>query len=289
MNNDTTTDASGGDRKLAGELAPWVIWLARIGFLARGLVYALIGLVTLGAAFGIASPPGSSDVFADLGAHAAGSVLLIALAAGLCCCVLWRVTQVLFGFDLDARSRWAQLALRFNCLCVAIFYAWLIFVVMRPVFGDRQGSNHGRNLGHWTQWVMGQPLGRVTITAIGIGILVFAAWQFYRAARVRVVKRLQPGVPMDGRSLAMWIVIVVGEFGVIARAVVFAIVGGLLVDAAWRYHAGSQGLPRALQAIRNQPFGHWLLAIIAAGLIAYGVFQFGKARWRGIGHPCDIR
>jgi hypothetical protein len=66
-----------------------------------------------------------------------------------------------------------------------------------------------------------------------------------------------------------------------ARGVVFGIIGAFLILAAWRYNATeARGLEGALETLRRQPLGQWLLAAVALGLVAYGVFQFVKARYR---------
>ncbi|MDQ2971366.1 MAG: DUF1206 domain-containing protein [Rhodanobacteraceae bacterium] len=267
------------EEKLERELAPWVRWLARIGLIAKGVVYALIGGFSLHSAFGHSRPSGSSGVFASLGSEWLGMVLLALLGAGLICYVLWRLAQVVFGFALHAKSLTSHFARRFVCLCSAVFYGGLVIDVADHLF-SRDRADHGETLARWTGWTMRLPLGRLVIAGIGIGLLIFAGWQLYRAASVRVTKRLR----LRGhRSIGMSAIVAISEFGVLARGVVFALIGAFLLDAAWHYRAErSQGFPRALDTLRNLSYGHWLLGIVALGLIAYAVFQFARAGRRGI-------
>ena len=75
----------------------------------------------------------------------------------------------------------------------------------------------------------------------------------------------------------------IGRLGIVARALVFGMIGALLIRAGWRfagYHA--QGMAGALRAIQAQPYGPWLLGAVAAGLAAFGVFQFLQALLRPI-------
>jgi hypothetical protein len=79
--------------------------------------------------------------------------------------------------------------------------------------------------------------------------------------------------------LTIWI----GRLGIASRGIVFAVVGCLLVLAA--YHSNpneAKGLGGALDALQRQPYGPWLLAAVAAGLFAYGVYLFIRARYRRI-------
>jgi len=75
----------------------------------------------------------------------------------------------------------------------------------------------------------------------------------------------------------------VAAAGLLARGLVFALVGCFLVAAAWRSDPHrARGLGGALRAIEAQPAGDWLLALVAVGLAAYGLFQLLEARYRPI-------
>jgi hypothetical protein len=68
-----------------------------------------------------------------------------------------------------------------------------------------------------------------------------------------------------------------------ARGVVFCIVGWLVIQSALTYDPSkSQGLQGALATLRQAAYGPYLLGIVALGLIAYGIFQLVKARYRVI-------
>ena len=76
------------------------------------------------------------------------------------------------------------------------------------------------------------------------------------------------------------------RFGLIARGVVFLIIGGFLVVAAWRFSSGDVvGLQGALQTLQQQPYGWILLAVVALGLFAFGVYSLIEARYRRIDAP----
>lgn len=269
------------EAELERELAPWMRWFARIGFAARGVVYAMIGYFALRSALGYGQPSGSGGVFANIDSTVQGRALLALLAVGLACLVLWRVAQVAFGIKLEDKPLAANLAIRFGWSCSALFYAGLTADVVYRLFA-KGPSDHGRSLARMTGWTMHRlPLGRFVIAGIGIGILVYAGWQLYRAATVRVVKRLQKRPRQQPWTVPVWLVVAVSEFGVLARGLVFAIVGIFLLAAAWQYQPRqSQGFSRALQSIHKQAYGQWLLGAIAIGLFAYAVFQFAMVLWR---------
>jgi hypothetical protein len=75
----------------------------------------------------------------------------------------------------------------------------------------------------------------------------------------------------------------IGRIGAAARGFIFLIIGLFFLLAA--YHANpheAKGVGRALRFVKHQPAGQWLLALVAVGLISYGLFQFVLARYRRI-------
>ncbi len=82
-----------------------------------------------------------------------------------------------------------------------------------------------------------------------------------------------------------WILIL-GLVGYTASGIVFMIVGALLLAAALHTNAAeARGLGGALVTLQGQPYGSALLAIIAAGLFAFGVFGLVEGIYRRIEAP----
>jgi hypothetical protein len=64
---------------------------------------------------------------------------------------------------------------------------------------------------------------------------------------------------------------------------VFAIIGVFLGKAALEYDPSEAvGIDGALLKLVEQPFGQWLLGLVAAGLVAYAVYCLVEARYRRI-------
>jgi hypothetical protein len=83
-----------------------------------------------------------------------------------------------------------------------------------------------------------------------------------------------------GATQREW-VIRTGQAGYAARGVAFAMIGGCLVAAAVHANPGeAQGLDGALATLAGQPFGPYMLGLVAAGLAAYGLFALAEARYR---------
>jgi type IV secretory pathway VirB2 component (pilin) len=74
-----------------------------------------------------------------------------------------------------------------------------------------------------------------------------------------------------------------GTIGTVARGLVVALAGVLVIDAAVSHSpAMSGGIDKALLTLRNEPFGPLLLGLAALGLIVFGVYGLCEARWRRV-------
>lgn len=257
--------------------ARWLGWMARIGYVAEGLVYVLIGGIALVVAFEPGQlTQGSAGALAKLGDAPLGEAMLTMLAAGLAAFVLWQSMQAFYD-PLHRADRWTakRLAARLGCLLNAVLHALLVGDAAVHILTAGGDGHHGQTQAQWTQRIMQLTLGRWAVALTGVGIVVFGLFQFYRAATGLADKRL------DLRHTRLRIPLAaLGIIGVAARGVVFSLIGGFLVHAAWRDNAAqATGIAGALSALRSQAYGLWLLGAVATGLIAYGLFQMSRARF----------
>lgn len=261
------------------ETKPWIERLARLGYAAKGVVYVLVGWLAAGAARGIEDlPDGSREAYLEVLERPFGRVLLAVIAVGLAGYTLWRVVAAVA--DPERKGSDAKgLAVRAYYLGSALVHGALAAGAARLVVDGRGGGSGGDPMPARTAALMAQPLGRFLVAAVGIGFLAAAVHQA-RLALGRYRKKLKP------YRLPEWARPAVGPvvgFGLMARGVVFAIVGGFLVMAAWHARPEeAKGLGGALATVLAQPAGAWLLGLVAAGLAAYGVFNLLMARYRSI-------
>jgi hypothetical protein len=272
----TTSDALRVDTPAAAK--PWIERLARVGYGAKGIVYLLVGwLAALAAADAAEVPSGARGVFAVLLARPFGELLLGGLALGLLGYVAWRLVAAVA--DPQRKGSDAKgLAVRAYYLGSAAVHVGLVLAALRLLAGGRGGSGGDQAAGRASR-LMEQPFGRWLVALVGAAFLVAVARQVQLAGgRYRKKVRVDR-VPSRARGWVGPIVV----FGLLSRALVFAIVGVYLVVAAARADPGeAKGLGGALLAVESQPAGAWLLGIVAAGLAAYGVFQLLEARYRTI-------
>jgi len=74
-----------------------------------------------------------------------------------------------------------------------------------------------------------------------------------------------------------------GVIGTTARGTVFALAGGLVIEAAVTFDpAKARGLDEALRTFRDRPYGAVALALAAVGLVIFGLYGLCEARWRRV-------
>lgn len=130
----------------------------------------------------------------------------------------------------------------------------------------------------WTAEVISQPFGPWLVGIAGVIIICVGGAQFYQALNAGF--RDQIKLVEMSRIQERWM-LRVSRFGLLARGVVFGIIGVLLIQAAIRLDPHqAEGLGGALQKLAQQPYGPWLLSVVAGGLIAYGIHNMMMARYR---------
>jgi hypothetical protein len=254
--------------------------MARLGYGARGIVYCLVGGLALLAAFGSGGQTGGSkSALQTLLSQPFGKAWLAAIALGLFGFAAWRIVEALT--DADHRgTEWKALGVRAAHLISGGIYASLALFAVNLALGLGGGGGEDQAAQGWTAWLLSQPFGQWLVGLIGIGVAGAGVGFAWKGWKRDVMARLAipPGTERWVQPL--------GRLGYAARGVVFVIVGIFLVVAALHSNSSEvRGLGGALQSVQAQPFGWILLAIVAAGLVAFGVFGLVQARYRHLDAP----
>ena len=76
------------------------------------------------------------------------------------------------------------------------------------------------------------------------------------------------------------LIVTFGMVGYIAKGIAVGVVGVLFVVAALTHDPEkASGLDGALKSLADLPFGTFILWLVGAGLIIYGVYCFARARY----------
>jgi hypothetical protein len=174
------------------------------------------------------------------------------------------------------------IAQRLGYAASGVVYAGFGLYAARLLMGmaSSRGGQSGGNSDDWTATLMAQPFGRWLVALAGLIIIGVGIYQLYEGftARFRDDLMLHEMSPEEIQWSTR-----AGRMGYIARGVIYAIIGGFLLLAAWRSNPQEAGgIGEALATLASQPYGPWLLGLVGAGLIAYGLFAFVLARYRRI-------
>jgi hypothetical protein len=274
MRSTTTTQVSSTAREAAGSRP--ARWLARAGLTARGIVYILIGWVAILVAIGHTSQQADQQgALQLLASKPLGLVSLWLLGIGFAAYALWRASQAAFGVTGDRSSAVARL----TALGGALAYAGLAYLTFKVISGSQPGSQTQRQE-DITATAMHHPAGRwlvgvAGLVIVGVGVALIGYGVVRRFMKYLRTSQMSPGT----RRVVRWL----GTVGSVARGVVFALIGVLVIDAAVTHNpAKSGGVDQALLTLRGQPFGEFLVILAALGLIIFGVYGLCEARWRRV-------
>jgi hypothetical protein len=249
--------------------------LARAGLTARGIIYILIGWVAVLVALGRSAREADQvGAFQLLAGKPYGAVSLWLLAIGFAAYALWRLSEAAFGVTGDGPGAGPRL----KSLARAVVYAGFAVLTFKVISGT-QGSQ-SRQQQDLTAKVMQHPGGQWLVGIAGLVVVGIGAALAVQGIRRTFLRYLRTGqMSRRTRKLVEWL----GVIGTVARGVVFALAGVLVIDAAITHQpAKSGGIDRALLTLRDQPFGPVLLLLAALGLLIFGVYGLAEARWRKV-------
>ena len=259
------------------EARPWLVRFGRFGFVAKGIVYTLIGVLAVRAALGAGGEvTGKRGALEEISRAPFGRYLLLAIGVGIVGYALWRCMQALVDTENKGRSPKGA-AVRAGYFGIGLLYAGLSASAFRLASGDG-GGDRGDAMQGWTARLMSHDFGEWIVAGAGIAVIAYGARQAYRGCTLKFREKLKTSeMSAAERKWATRL----GAIGYLSRAVVFAIVGVFLIVAVMHSDPHeARGLDGALATLARQPWGPALLGIVAAGLTAYGIYMFVEARYR---------
>jgi hypothetical protein len=264
------------ERKIGRENPEWIETLARVGLVAKGISYALVAVLAIKLAAGeggkATSRSGALRTIADEGF---GKFLLVLLAIGFASYAVWRFVEAAFLADHD--DGWAK---RAGQVARGLLYAGLTYTTVKLVLdagSEKQSQNQQAKKA--TAEVLDWPAGRWLVALAGIALIGAGAYNVWRGVAKKFLKHWRENLGERAR----WWGARIGVVGLVARGIVFGLIGVFFVKAAVEYDPKEAvGLDGALQKLAGSGHGPWLLGLTAAGLLAYGVFCFAEARYRDV-------
>lgn len=244
---------------------------ARAGLVARGVLWLVVGVLALRIALGSGGKADRGGALAALRDQPLGAPLLVVLALAFVAHAIFRLLEGTVGRrdEDDGRKRALK---RAWSLCRAVIYGGLAVSTVRFLESGGGGGDAKRPASQVMEW----PGGRWLVGLVGAGLVIGGLIVAFRAFRQDFTDKLR--MPA-GRMCTF--VKVVGAAGLAGRGLVYALLGGFLVEAAQAYNPNkAKGLDEALKSLAGQTFGTALLLLAVVGLGAFGVWSFLEARYK---------
>jgi hypothetical protein len=248
-----------------------------VGYVARGVVYLLVGGTGLFVAVGLSERArGSSDAIELLTRVPMGRVLIAALTVGL-------VGYSTLSFVAAVRAPEGAGGARGAIVRAADGVAGLVYAALSALavrlLADPTADT-GSASERWAARLLALPGGRGLMAVAGLVVVGAGLYLGYKAIALPVTaqlerRRVSPAVVRAVVRLA--------RVGLAARAVLFTLCGSLLLRAAWTLEPRRVGgLGDALDTLADAPGGPAVVGAVAMGCLAYGAYQLAKARWRRV-------
>lgn len=249
---------------------------ARVGIVAYGITHLVIAWLALQVAFGTGGgeQADQTGAFQSIAQQPFGQVLLWALVVGFVAVALWRLEQAVWGYSYES-DRKKNIRKRVESGAKAVIFVVLAVLAGRIAAGG--GGGGGQQAA--TAGVLGLPGGQFLVGLIGLIILAVGIRKIISGWQKKFLEDMS--LPSDHR--ARMVAERTGKVGYIAKGASIGLIGVLVVVAAIRFRPEeATGLDVALKTLAAQQFGPYLLALVALGLAAYGIFCFFDARYHRV-------
>jgi hypothetical protein len=261
----------------------WYAWVARGGLVAKGVSYAIVGVLAIQVALGEGGRTTSREgALATIAQNGLGRALLVVLVFGFAAYALWRFVSAFAERedDDDASGKAKNWGKRAGYVGRGLIYAGLTYATIRILAGSGGGQSQNEEAKSTTAGLLEWPGGRWLVGLVGLAIVGAGAWNAYRGVAQKFEDKWRIGEMSvterrwGGRA---------GVAGHLARAVVFTLIGIFVTKAAVEYDPDEAiGLDGALQKLAEASYGSILLGVTAAGLVCYGLYCLVDARYRDV-------
>lgn len=255
---------------------PWLIALGRAGWVAKGVVYLLAGLLAGSIAAGRNRSANANEGEASMSGAVAtlaerpfGNGLLVLLLIGLVLYAAWRMIEAVLPGEDDA-STWAARAGHAGSALAHLALAWTTVSYLTGPGESSGGASEDARVERATRALMEHGAGRLLLILVGLALLVVATVFVVRGVRRKFDDSLERrGIgPLPYRWLER-----IGRAGWVGRGVMVGLIGVFVARAAILFEPDEAGgLDASLRRAVDHPVGVILVWIVAAGLVLYGAY-----------------
>ncbi len=260
-------------------------WIGRAGWVAKGAVYAVIGILFVRIAWldgGSSEEASQKGAVEEIAENAAGRVLLSALAIGLALYVCWRLLTVVLPGDWTGRALLDRIG---YAVSAATYVTLLVFTVDTLLSAGSTGDGGGedRLVEGLVKDTLSMPAGRYLVGLAGL-VVIGIGFAFVHKGWTRSFRDDISG----DNGIEGTLTDRLGIVGWIARGLIMVVIGWFLILAAYRFDPDeAAGFDDAVRQLTGTAWGSVIAAAIGVGFVAYGAFSVVSARFRDLQGPTN--
>lgn len=253
--------------------------MARTGFIAKGTVYGITGILTFLAAFNMGGQKASKmQVLEFLDKQPFGNALLVLMGLGLVCYAVWRFVQSIsdpenIGQDGKGKAKRAAFFIS------GLIYLGLAALALLRVFSSGSSGQGSSGSSAQQSSFLASETGLILIGIVGAALIIVGIFQFVKAYKNDYTKKFDLTSLSEEKKRKS--IKNTARFGLSARGVIFLITGYFALQAALGSDPSEiKTTAEAFSFIQNSSYGAWLMGVVAAGLVAYAVYMYLMAQYR---------
>ncbi|KAI9255289.1 hypothetical protein BY458DRAFT_520349 [Sporodiniella umbellata] len=276
-----------------------VKWIGRLGFIAKGVVYGCIGVLTLTNLTGAWTPNGSQGNESPQGAFlllggipSVGRSILIVMAIGLVLYIVWRFWEAITGQGSDASFGKKKNFFRYRLspfvsgLVYSAYTYYVVYMIFQTEEEQQALASSKTFPASWTA----TPLGRTGIVLLAIAFMIAFITQFINAVGGTFIKDLKTSEP-GARRWEAFLVHTLGRVGFFGRAALFGTLSGFFWDSlAKGNQSGSKNMvAAAVSKLANSNGGRFFMGVLGVTLVMYALFAVLNVHYKYFPTPPPTR
>ncbi|OES45127.1 DUF1206 domain-containing protein [Domibacillus iocasae] len=259
----------------AHEAKPWIRRFGRFGQMAKGVVYALVGIFAILAAAGMGGgTTGTSGALSSVADEPFGKLLLWLIGIGLIGYVVWQLLKSIKDVEHNGSDA-KGIVKRIGYLVSAVIYGSLAMTAIKLAMLTGTGGGSEKTI---SAKLLVQPFGQWIVGLIGLIVIIYGLIELCRGFKEKFMKYFKT-YEMNNKEVRL--ARNAGKAGLIARGILLVMTGFFFIQTAITANPNeTKGLGGALAELASQPFGQFLLGLVAVGLILYGIYEVIRGRYQ---------
>ncbi len=247
--------------------------IARTGYIAKGVIYTITGVLTFMAAINIGGEKaGKEEVLDFIKKQDLGSTLLILLALGLSCYATWRFAQA-FVDPQGKKGKSKNKGQRFALFVSGLSYVGLAGLAILTAGGRSDSSN----LKHSS--ILTTEKGLWILAAVGLIFAGRGIYQITRLFKTNFIRKFDFESMTDEKKRK--IIKNSAYMGMTSRAIIFLIIGFFALKAAITADLDEiKTTSDVFHFIETSTWGSFQLGMISVGFLGYAVYMFLSSIYR---------